>query len=141
MSTKVSHIAVVEAVEAGWVSVAMEVDSACGSCSARHICGTGEERERRITIRTEQAAQFGVGERVRVSVERSMGLRAIAVAYMLPLLLMLSALLVLLGRGVSEMAAGLAALGVAALYYMGVWLLRERISREITFTLHKETEN
>lgn len=138
MSHSIRHTAIVEQVEPQWVSVVMQVDSACGSCRARHICGSGDEGERRITIRMEDTSHWQVGEQAIVAVERNMGLKAVVVAYLLPLMMMMATLLALIEQGMGETTAGLSALGVAVLYYIGLYQFREKISRDIVFTLHKK---
>ncbi len=137
MSQPVSHKAIVEAVEPHWVNVVMQVDGACAGCHARHICGSGEQRERRITVHTPDAERYHVGEQVVVGIERSMSLKAVAWAYLLPLILMMSGLWVMLGQGMTEAAAGVTALSMIALYYLCLYLFRDKIGREIVFTLSK----
>ncbi len=131
------HIAVVENVEPGWVGVVIRPQSACSACAARQVCGTGEGDERRIMIHTDEAEEYAVGEEVAVSVERVMGMRAVAISYIYPFLLMLAILLVLLGVGASEALAGLSALGSLAVYYIVVRQLRGKIEKQIVFTISK----
>jgi sigma-E factor negative regulatory protein RseC len=133
----IEHLATVENVEGDAVDVVMTVDGACQSCNAQKICGMNEGKERRISIRTPFAAEFSPGDSVVVGIERRMSVPALAVAYIYPFVLMLAALLALLQVGVVELFAGLASLGVLAVYYFVVWLLRSRIGKQFVFKINK----
>ena len=64
-----------------------------------------------------------------------MGLKAVWLAYFLPLVVLLGVALGLIALGVGEVAAGLAGLGAVALYYGILWLLRDRLRNEYIFTI------
>lgn len=96
-----------------------------------------ETEEKVVTIFTSDAPAYREGEQVMVSVTRNMGLRAVFLAYVVPFLVLLASLLILLEAGLSEAAAGLISLGILALYYIVLWLMRRRIEREINFNIRK----
>ncbi len=120
------------------VDVLMVSESACASCKVKSACGMSESTEKLVTVCTPYAAAYREGEEVFVSIRQSMGMKAVFYVYMLPFLLVLGALIALIeGAGVREEAAGLAALGVLAVYYGVLWLFRRRIEREISFEIEK----
>ena len=49
----------------------------------------------------------------------------------------MTALLVLLQAGAGELVSGLTSLGILALYYCVLYLLRHRLEKEITFKVRK----
>lgn len=134
----IEHKAIVEHIEGECVDVVMAPEGACAGCKAQAICGADTGDGKRITIHTCDAPRYAVGEQVVVSVERAMGMKAVAVSYIYPFLIMLATLLALLEAGAGELVAGLSSLGVLALYYGAVSLLRGRIEKQIVFTLRKE---
>ena len=80
-------------------------------------------------------ATYGVGDEVQVVLKASMGFKAVWIAYFLPLVVLLAVALGLTALGVSEVASGLAGIGAVGLYYLGVWLLRDRLRNEYVFTI------
>ena len=109
--------------------------SACSECHAAGLCGLSEFTEKAVEVPTDPYATFGVGDEVQVVLKASMGFKAVWIAYFLPLVVLLAVALGLIALGVPEVVAGLAGIGAVALYYLGVWLLRDRLRNEYVFTI------
>ncbi len=134
----IEHVGVVKAVEGDMVLVEIVAESACASCAARSACGMSESSEKQIEVHTREASNYAVGERCVVSVERAAGLKAVVLAYCMPLLVMLVVLVACSAAGLSDGVAALSALGVVAVYYFGVRLLRSKIETNIIFKIKKQ---
>lgn len=119
----------------------IEAEGACAACRAKGVCGMAETQDKLVSVATTAAQLYRVGEKVDVSVQQQMGIKAVMIAYVFPFLLVLAALLILLQSGVSELIAGLSALGFLALYYVVLVFLRHRIAKDIVFEIHKLQEN
>ena len=76
-----------------------------------------------------------MGDEVQVVLKASMGFKAVWIAYFLPLVVLLAITLGLIALGVPEVVSGLAGLGAVALYYLIVWLRRDRLRNEYVFTI------
>ena len=109
--------------------------AACSECHAAGVCGLSEYTEKAIEVPTSPSATYGVGDEVQVVLKATMGLKAVWLAYFLPLVVLLGVALGLIALGLSEVAAGLAGIGAVALYYGVLWLLRDRIRNEYVFTI------
>ena len=109
--------------------------SACSECHAAGLCGLSEFTEKAVEVPTGPYATYGVGDEVQVVLKASMGFKAVWIAYFLPLVVLLAVALGLIALGVPEVVAGLAGIGAVALYYLGVWLLRDRLRNEYVFTI------
>ena len=131
------HKGIVLSIKGERIDVSILSESACATCKVKSACGMSETEEKVVSIFTHDAPAYRVGEQVVVSVTRNMGLCAVFLAYVVPFLMLLVSLLVLLEAGLSEAAAGLISLGVLALYYIVLWLMRRRIEREINFNIRK----
>jgi len=138
MARPVEHIATVVRVSDGAVEAELTAQSACAACHARAACGMGESARKRIEIATPDAALYAPGERVVVSVERNMGMTAVLWAYVVPFVVLLGALVAASLAGWSDGAAAAAAAGGVALYYVVLYLSRERLERKIHFKIHKQ---
>lgn len=133
----ITHRAKVIHVADNYVDVVVLSESACASCHAKGQCGAAESREKRMIIETPVASYFSEGEEVEVFTEKVMGIKAVWVAYILPFLLVLFLLLVLLQAGCGELISGISALLVLIVYYIVLYALRNRISREFVFNIRK----
>ncbi len=133
----IEHTGEVIAVEHDRVDVVMHVEEACSSCKVRNTCSMGTSREKAVTVFTEVARYFEPGEKVVVSVHRTMGMKAVTIAYIVPFFVMLAVLLILIGAGVGEATAGLVSLAAVAVYFIGVAVFRKHIEKEITFKIRK----
>lgn len=134
----IEHVGVVEAIEGEMIRVEIVAESACASCAARSACGMSESTQKIIEVHTSQASEYRVGERCVVSVERAAGLKAVVLAYCMPLVVMLVALIVCSIVGLGEGVAAAIALGVVAVYYLCVRLLRDKIETNIIFKIKKQ---
>lgn len=137
MEALVEHKGIVVASENGRVDVEIEVQEACHSCRAKGLCASGSGQNRLISVYTPQAQSYEIGESVVVQAAQSIGIKAAVYAYAIPFLLLLVCLMVLLGCGVGESAAGLCSLAVVGIYYLGLALLRGKFEKEIIFKLKK----
>lgn len=120
------------------VDVKMEVNSACAGCKAKEVCGSGESQERLVSAYADYPEIYKVGQEVTISIEQIMGVKAVIYSYVVPLVLMLVALAVCNSLQMAELAMGLTALGVCGLYYVGLFFFRNRLQREIVFSIKKE---
>ena len=133
----IEHLAEVVAIDGHMVEVKMVVNSACVSCQAKSACGAAESVDKSVNVSVERPNIFAIGDKVMVSITPEMGLKAIVYAYILPFVLLLSSLLLTLGLKLSEAISGLASLGVVGLYYGGLYLMRDRLEKEMIFNLSK----
>ncbi len=137
MNGNLEHKGIVLNISAERVDVSILSESACATCKVKGACGMSETEEKVVSIFTPEAPMYQVGEQVVVSVSRSMGLKAIFWAYILPFLVLLASLLILLESGFPEATSGLISLGALVVYYVVLWLMRSRIEREINFNIRK----
>ena len=134
---QIEHKGVVLAVEGEVVRVAIEVSEACGGCSARKSGAMGQTAKREIEVCTTDASNYAVGELVKVGAKQSLGVMAVVLCYVMPLVVLVAALAVAVAVGISDGLSALLSLGVTALYYALLALLKDKISKKITFTINK----
>ncbi len=109
--------------------------SACGSCAARQACGLAEATEKEVEVYTEQAAAYRVGDAVMVGVRKRIGGRAVLIAYVGALVVLVGVLVVATAMGLNEGLAVVVTLGAVAAYYGVLWLFRKKIEHTIQFTI------
>lgn len=110
--------------------------SACASCHARGACGAADQEEKYLDVPL-NGEDFSAGDKVKVLIAKRTGMKAVALGYVFPLVLVLVVLIALVSAGVGELtAAGLALVSLLP-YYAGVYLARKRIGQSFTFSMHK----
>lgn len=137
MAENLQHKGTIISIEGRLINVHLDVEQACCSCKIKDVCAAGGSEDKIVTLFSDLAQYFSVGEEVMVSIGRLMGIRAVLYAYILPFMLILSTLLILLGLYFSETVAGLSALGVAAVYYLILSLFRSKLEKDIVFKISK----
>ena len=130
----VSHDGIVSAVRQGLVTVTVTVNSACHQCHAHGSCGFAESKDKTLEIATPEWERYHVGDAVVVTVNESLGLGAALLAYLLPAALLLAVLMPLLHL-MSEPLAVLLTLAALALYYMVLYLCRNKLQKKFTIGL------
>ena len=94
-----------------------------------------EAEQKAVQVPTDPYANYAVGDEVRIVLKATMGIKAVWLAYFLPLLLLLAVSLGLIWAGVGELVSGLSGIGAVALYYLLLYLLREKLQNEYVFTI------
>lgn len=135
MSSDVSHKGRIVRMTPQTTTVALLQHGACGSCHAAGLCGMAEVAEKAVELPTDPYASYGVGDEVEVVLKASMGMKAVWLAYCIPLLVLLAVILGLFALGTGEVVAGVAGLAAVGVYYLLLWLFRDRLRNEYVFTI------
>ena len=138
MADLIEHSGVVERTERDTVYVRITSRSACGTCKARQACGLAEAQDKIVAVATPEAGQYAVGGEVMVGVRRSAGVRAVVLAYVGALVVLLAVLAGTIAvAGWNEGMGALAAIAGVGVYYFVLWLFRRKIEHTIQFTITK----
>lgn len=136
-SSIISHRGRIVDITPDFTTVDIISESACSACHAKSLCTLSESKTKQVVVPTRGWIPFEPGEEVNVQLKATMGLKAVWVAYVVPLFILLAVLLGLHAAGVSELAAGLSAIGAVALYYLVIWLFRKKLQNEYIFNIEK----
>ena len=134
MSKTVSHKGVVVAVDGRRLKVQIESVSACAACHAKGMCTLSDKEEKLIDIESPAAVDKKVGDVVTVVVTQQRGMQAVVLAYILPAIVVILSLVGMLNI-VSEPVAIILSLLSLAVYYILLYLFRNRISSKFVMTL------
>lgn len=135
MSESVSHTGKIVRITPQVTTVSILQHSACGECHAAGLCGMADLAEKNVEVPTDPYASYAVGDSVEVLLKASMGLKAVWLCYAIPLVVLLGTVLLLMALGVAEAPAGLAGIGTIGLYYLLLYLFRNRLKNEYIFTI------
>lgn len=135
MAEEIFHAGRIVEITPDFTTVEIVSESACSSCHAKGLCSLGESKTKAIQVPTRGWDNYQVGDEVTVTLKASMGHKAVWIAYMIPLALLIAVLLILSGCGVGELASGLWALGAVAVYYLFIRLFGKRLKNEYIFNI------
>lgn len=121
------------------VSVRIIARSACGSCTAKSLCGAGDIAEKIIEVK-KPSGQYNVGEQVVVSMSNGLGARATLFGYLFPFVLLIVSLITLDSLGVAELTNGLFSIGVLVPYFFVLWVLRKKFEKRFVFGIQSMNE-
>lgn len=130
------HRGVVKFVDDHRIVVGIVSQSACVSCQVGGSCNMSDMKEKEVEIESWKGT-YTRGEFVEVIASESQGFRALFVAYILPLIILLFTLIILLQTTGNESLAALAALGILVPYYGILYLLKEKIKQTLNFSIRK----
>lgn len=132
---EISHIGKIVEITPEVTTVEIISSSACSACHAKGVCGVSEEQVKLIGVPTDPYSERKPGDEVDVVLKRSMGLKAVWISYVIPLLILMILILSLSSVNVHEVYVGLISIGAVAVYYLVIYLLRDRLRKEFVFCI------
>ena len=116
-----------------FTTVQIIASSACSECHAKGLCGMSEEQEKIIMLPTDPYTPRQVGEEVQVKTKMTMGLKAVLISYVIPLVILMILILSLSSVIGNEYLRGAVAIAGVGIYYFIIWLLRDKLSDQFEF--------
>ena len=138
MADIIKHRGIVEKVEGSHVVVRIVQTSACAACSAKGLCNASESKEKQIDV-YEVNASYRIGEEVVLCGTTSMGMRAVFLAFGIPMLLLLVALFVAMRVTDGDaLVSSLVALFAVVPYYLVIYFMKDKLNSTFSFTIEKQ---
>ena len=138
MADIIKHRGVIEKIDGSHIIVRIVQTSACSACSAKGLCNASESKEKQIDVYGVQAS-YRVGEEVVVCGTTSMGMRAVMLAFGVPLLILLLMLFVAMRitDGDALLSAIIALLAIIP-YYIVIYFMKDKLNKTFSFTIEKQ---
>ena len=138
MADIIKHRGIVEKVEGSHVVVRIVQTSACAACSAKGLCNASESKEKQIDV-YEVNASYRIGEEVVLCGTTSRGMRAVFLAFGIPMLLLLVALFVTMRVTDGDaLVSSLVALFAVVPYYLVIYFMKDKLNKTFSFTIEKQ---
>lgn len=132
--TTISHDGIVKnAPGNGTAEVEIITGSACSGCHARSACSLGNTEVRVINVKSDASLQQG--DRVTVVMEQSQGFRALTIGYVIPFVVLMVVFTLLTLAHAGELASALLSFAALGVYYLAVWIMREKVERKFEFKI------
>ena len=135
MANTIKHQGIVENIQGSHLSVRIVQTSACAACSVKGHCSSADSKDKIIDIIDTAAASYQVGENVMVVGETSMGMQAVALAFIIPFVLLIFTLFLFMALIENELYVALLSLAVLIPYYFVLWLNKTRLKQQFSFTI------
>jgi len=129
----IQHDGTVMKVDGNSVSVSINSNASCSGCHAEGLCGISGKEEKIVDI--SGSYRVSPGDQVTVLMDQSAGFRAVALSYLIPLVIVVASLVVLNLLSFSELTAGLVSISMLIPWFLVLHFFRDRISRNFTFTI------
>lgn len=135
MANLIQHQGIVESISGSQLTVRIIQSSACSGCHAKGYCSSADRKEKVIDIVDNSATAYAVGERVWVMGEMSMGMKAVALAFIIPFFILIISLFMCVAITGNELLAGIISLSLLVPYYFIIWLNKARLKQKFSFTI------
>ena len=133
MGKEISHEGRIVEITPDFTSVEIVSHSACSACHAKGLCGFSESETKLVMVPTDPYTERQVGDMVNLVLKPSMGLKAVWISYVVPLAVLMVLILVLSRFVESEVWVAAGSLAAVVVYYLVIWLLRDRLKNEFVF--------
>ena len=136
MADVIKHDGIVDSIEDGCIHVRIVQASACAACGAKSLCSAAESKEKIVDVYGADVHAYQVGQRVMVEGAAAMGMKAVRLAFLFPLVLMIVAVALAMGLTDGNEAIGaVAALLSLTLYFAVLFACKKRLMSEFRFTI------
>lgn len=132
----IEHTGIVKSIGDKYVNIALLSHPSCTGCAVSGVCDVSGKNEK--LIRASRNIDVSPGDSVMVVMEQSLGYRALLLGYIFPFIAIVIILIILTSLSVHELLAGLISIGSLAVYYLVIYLNREKIGRKFSFTIKKQ---
>ncbi|MBK3517068.1 SoxR reducing system RseC family protein [Carboxylicivirga marina] len=130
----IEHEGIVTELNPQHIKVRIVNESACASCHAKGSCTAADLQDKLIDIYQSETG-FQTGQKVMLMGKKSLAPKAVLLAYIYPILLILAALISTFFITGNELLAGGLALAILVPYYAGIYLLKDKLKRTFSFTI------
>lgn len=115
------------------VTVTITTVSACANCREKGACTMADKKDKTVEIKGNYNVKKG--DQVTVLMRQELGLPALFLGYLLPLVLVIVSLIVMISLSVNEAISGLISISILLPYYIILRIFRRQIDKKFTFAL------
>ncbi len=131
----ITHPGIVKQTDNDRVFVMILAQSACASCHAKGMCSVSDMEEKIIEVYKQKDRTYKPGDQVSVIMKKSLGNKAVFIAYFLPFLIVLAALFILVEVTQEEGLSALIALALLVPYYIIIYYSRDKLKKTFMFSI------
>lgn len=135
MASIIQHRGIVENIDGSQVRVRIVQTSACSACSVKGHCGSADSKEKIVDV-IDETHSYKIGDAVMVIGQTSMGMQAVLIAFVIPFIILISALFISISlTDGNEALSSIISLAMLIPYYIFIWLGRKKLKKNFSFTI------
>ncbi len=134
MNCTIVHKGVVRSITDDTILVVIATQSACGDCHAKNICGFSEISEKIVHIANDKVRMFNIGDEVQLEMASSLGIKAVLMAYIVPLFILVATLFIAM-HFTNDLIAAMLAIVITTCYYLFLYKKNRKIERKFSFSI------
>lgn len=120
------------------VIVTLEEKASCGECPAWKLCSNFSSDENVVEVGVEHPEEYKVGEFVAVRGTERLHRKAILLITVIPTVAILVVMIGLYLLTRSQLTACVSALGAMIIFFLGLYLMRNKLAHEFVFEIIRE---
>ena len=132
MTNTIEHQGIIVSIDNNIAHVRIEQTSACASCHVKEMCGASEKTEKIIDAHIVDNT-LKIGDQATIIGQKSLGIQAILLAYVLPFVVIVAALFIVNIFTTNEVIMGTCALASLIPYFAVLRLMRNKIQAKFQF--------
>lgn len=136
-SGTIIHPGIVQSVSSDKVLVKILSQSACSTCHAKGACSVAGVEEKIIEVEGQGTGAWKPGQQVMVKMEQALGLKAVIIGYLIPLIVLVLSVIIFLSIVNNEGLAALLSILMLLPYYVILYLFRERLGKRFRFRIEE----
>ena len=134
-ATQIQHQGIIKQMNDTTIFVSIVSASSCVSCQVKGACSASDMEEKIVPVKRIRNREYKIGEVVTVSINQSVGVWAVLLGYIFPLIVVVASLVVLTSIMEDQGNAGLISLGLLIPYYTILYLSRKIVDNNFEFKL------
>ena len=132
MQNTIEHQGIIIDIDGKLAHVKIEQTSACASCHVKSVCGASDKSEKIIDANIMDKS-LKVGDQVTIIGQKSLGIQAVLLAYILPFIVIIATLFIANIFTTNELIIGTCALASLIPYFVVLHLMRNKIQAKFQF--------
>ena len=132
------HFAEIISISPNTLTVKISRTEACSNCAIKSACQLKADSQQIITIPTNSADKFHIGQIINLEISTQNGFSAVFYAYTIPLIIMLSTLLITLHQTNNELTSGIFSIFSIIPYYITLFFCQKRLNKKFSFKISEK---
>jgi len=133
MDTQIKHSGTIESISDDCVKVRIIQQEACSACKVAAHCNASGAKMKIVDVYNADTNGLKVGQAVTVTARRAVGMRAVALAFGIPFMVLLIVIFGVSYLTGNETLAALCGLLSLVPYYFLIYLFRNKIREQMSF--------
>jgi len=130
---RIEHEGIVIKNECGQVLVSITSQTTCAGCQAKSACNLSDSKEKTVVVFGEKEVE--IGQKVMIIGNQSQGLKAVLLAYMLPVIIIITVLAVIVSVTGNELLAGFLSILFLITYFIFLRTFNDRFKKIFSFKI------